>query len=100
MDDTTHDDRPMQAAKDRGRRVPARTELNELETLFQGLKLPDEALLRRHDIEDWTPEVLSFCKREGITLLEGWRLFELGWSVERLAKVSCVPMASQAALIV
>ena len=56
-------------------------------------QVPYEAFLRWRDIEDWTPEVLTFSRKEGITFLEGWRQFELGWSVERLAKVSRVPMA-------
>lgn len=80
-------------ARARGQRIPTRAELDALEVIFQELTSPDEAHLRRRDIEDWTPEVLTFSSQEGITFLEGWRRFELGWSVERLAKVSRVPMA-------
>ena len=87
------DDSLAEPAKDRRRRVPTRAELDELEAMFRELELPDEALLRKQDIEDWTPEVLTFSRQEGITFLEGWRRFELDWSVERLAKVSRVPMA-------
>ncbi|WP_299310851.1 hypothetical protein [uncultured Halomonas sp.] len=39
MGDTTHDDdRPSLAAKDRGRRVPTRAELDELEAMFRELE--------------------------------------------------------------
>ncbi|WP_299310834.1 hypothetical protein [uncultured Halomonas sp.] len=96
MSDTTNDnDRSSlgEPAKDRGRRVPTRAELDKLEAMFRKFELPDEALLRKQDIEDWTPVVLTLSRREGVTFLKGWRLFELDWSVERLAKVSRVPMA-------
>jgi len=65
-----------------------------LETMFQKLNdVPNEVFLNHRDINDWTPEVLLFGHKEGVTFLEAWRQMELGWSREYLAKLTQVPMA-------
>tara|TARA_A100001518_G_C1218110_1_gene61394 strand:- start:208 stop:522 length:315 start_codon:yes stop_codon:yes gene_type:complete len=62
--------------------------------MFQKLNnVPNEVFLNHRDINDWTPEVLLFGRKEGVTFLEAWRQMELGWSREYLAKLTQVPMA-------
>jgi len=45
--------------------------------MFQKLNnVPNEVFLNHRDINDWTPEVLLFGRKEGVTFLEAWRQME------------------------